>query len=55
MALRVVGFSRHNIPANQGAGLFNDDMQRAAEYAHAAVASMAKHGIPPTPIHFTVW
>ncbi len=51
----MVGFSRHNIPANQGAGLFNDDMQRAAEYAHAAVASMARHGIPPTPIHFTVW
>lgn len=35
--------------------MLNDDMQRAAEFAHAAVASMAKHGIPPTPVHFTVW
>lgn len=35
--------------------MYNDDMLKAAEYAHAAVFSMTKHRIPPTPLHFTVW
>ncbi len=35
--------------------MYSEDMHRAAEFAHAAVASMAKHGIAPTPINFTVW
>jgi diguanylate cyclase len=35
--------------------MHTDDMHRAAEFAHAAVASMAKHAIAPTPINFTVW
>jgi len=29
--------------------------EQSAEYADAAVAAMAKHGVPPTPDNFTVW
>lgn len=32
-----------------------NDMQQAVAFAHAAVATMARHGIPPTPVNFTVW
>ncbi len=35
--------------------MYHDDMHRAAEHAHAAVASMAKYALPPTPTQYTVW
>ncbi|WP_374634278.1 diguanylate cyclase [Ferrovibrio sp.] len=35
--------------------MYGEDMQRAAENAHAAVASMAKYALPPIPVHYTVW
>jgi diguanylate cyclase len=35
--------------------MYHDDLHQAAEYAHAAVASMTRFSIPPTPINFTIW
>lgn len=35
--------------------MYHDDLHHAAELAHAAVTSMARFGIPPTPINFTIW
>ena len=35
--------------------MYREEVQRAAEHAHAAVASMAKHALPPTPTQYTVW
>ncbi|HEX6957485.1 MAG TPA: GGDEF domain-containing protein [Ferrovibrio sp.] len=35
--------------------MYHDDLHQAAEFAHAAVASMARFSIPPTPINFTIW
>ncbi|HLT78367.1 MAG TPA: GGDEF domain-containing protein [Ferrovibrio sp.] len=35
--------------------MYHDDMHQAAEFAHAAVASMTRFSIPPTPINFTIW
>lgn len=35
--------------------MLSDDMHKAAEYAHAAVSSMTKHRIPPTPENYAVW
>lgn len=35
--------------------MYHDDLHQAAEFAHAAVASMTRFSIPPTPINFTIW
>lgn len=35
--------------------MYHDDLHHAAELAHAAVTSMTRFGIPPTPINFTIW
>ena len=35
--------------------MYHDDLHQAAELAHAAVASMTRFSIPPTPINFTIW
>ena len=35
--------------------MYHDDRHQAAELAHAAVASMTRFGIAPTPINFTIW
>lgn len=35
--------------------MYHDDLHHAAELAHAAVASMTRFSIPPTPINFTIW
>ncbi|WP_298726703.1 GGDEF domain-containing protein [uncultured Ferrovibrio sp.] len=35
--------------------MYHDDLHQAAEFAHAAVASMARFSIPPTPVNFTIW
>lgn len=35
--------------------MYHDSLHQAAEYAHAAVASMTRYSIPPTPVNFTIW
>src|SRR3546814_18398976 len=35
--------------------MYHDDLHHAAELAHAAVTSMTRFSIPPTPINFTIW
>lgn len=35
--------------------MYHDDLHHAAELAHAAVTSMTRFAIPPTPINFTIW
>lgn len=35
--------------------MYHDDLHQAAELAHAAVTSMTRFSIPPTPINFTIW
>jgi len=35
--------------------MYHDDLHHAAELAHAAVSSMTRFSIPPTPINFTIW
>lgn len=34
---------------------FFDDFERAAEFAHKAMALMCEKGIPPSPKNFTIW